>query len=278
MPGNTHATAATRYVQAGDLRFAYRRFGRGDGFPLLMLNYFAANLDDWDPRITAGLADTQEIILLDYPGIGNSTGETQPNVAALTHDCVRFCRALDLKQLNVFGFSLGGMIAQQLGVDYPQLVGRIMLVGTGPRGGEGMTFTELSTEDLDDPISLIMNAFFTSSEASKAAGGAYLGRLKLRLEDRDSSVSRQSAHAQLAAIREWGVIPSQDRYAMLSRIHQPTLVIHGSKDVVVNPINAFLLAQHIPNAQLIMYPDASHGAQSQHAEAFLEHARLFLQG
>ena len=141
-----------------------------------------------------------------------------------------------------------------------------------------MTFTELSTDQLADPVALLMSAFFTPSEASRAAGRAYIERLKLRVVDRDVPVSKKAGGAQLEAIREWGAIPSTDRYAMLARIHQRTLIVHGSKDIVVLPINAFLLAQHLPDAQLVMYPDASHGAQSQHAEIFLEHAQLFLDG
>ena len=141
-----------------------------------------------------------------------------------------------------------------------------------------MTFTELSTDLLADPAALLMSAFFTPSEASKAAGRAYIERLQLRAADRDGPISMKAAGAQLAAIREWGSIPPTDRYATLPRIHQRTLVVHGSKDIVVMPINAFLLAQHLPDAQLMMYPDASHGAQSQHAEVFLQHARLFLDG
>ena len=141
-----------------------------------------------------------------------------------------------------------------------------------------MTFTELSTDLLADPAALLMSAFFTPSEASKAAGRAYIERLQLRAADRDGPISMKAAGAQLAAIREWGSIPPTDRYATLPRIHQRTLVVHGSKDIVVLPINAFLLAQHLPDAQLVMYPDASHGAQSQHAEVFLQHARLFLDG
>ena len=141
-----------------------------------------------------------------------------------------------------------------------------------------MTFTELSLDLLRDPVALLMNAFFTANESSQAAGQAYIERLKLSVTDRDAPVSKKAASAQLAAVREWGSIPSTDRYAMLPRIHHRILVVHGSKDIVVMPINAFLLAQHLPHAQLVMYPDASHGAQSQHAEVFLQHARLFLDG
>ena len=187
-----------------------------------------------------------------------------------------FCQALDLNRINAVGFSLGGMIVQQLAADHPELLNRIILQGTGPRGGEGMTFTELSADEMEDPEKLLMATFFTTSEQSITAGRAYLKRLKLRTQDRDEPVSKEAAIAELTAIREWGKIPATDRFAMLPKIRQPTLVVHGAKDVVVMPINAFLLAQHIPNAQLIMYPDASHGAQSQYAAIFLEHVRIFL--
>jgi pimeloyl-ACP methyl ester carboxylesterase len=278
MPQDTHETAPTQFAEAGGIRFAYRRFGRRGGTPLLLLNYFAANLDKWDPKVTNGFAADRDVILFDYPGIGGSSGETPSTVAALTKACVEFCRTIDLTRFDVLGFSLGGMIAQQLVADHPDMVRRIILSGTGPRGGEGMVFEDLSADELDDEASLIMNAFFTQSEPSKAAGRAFIERTKLRVENRDAPVSKQAALAEAAAIREWGVIPQTDRFAMLGKIHHPTLIVHGNKDVVIMPINAFLLAQHLPNAQLIMYPDASHAAYSQYAENLLENARLFLNG
>jgi pimeloyl-ACP methyl ester carboxylesterase len=277
MPDDTHETAPTQFVQSGDVRFAYRRFGPRGATPLLLCNYFAANMDDWDPKVTNGFAAEHDVILFDNPGIGRSPGETPSTVAALTKHCVAFCRAIGLTQFDVIGFSLGGMMAQQLGAEYPDLLRRIILLGTGPRGGEGMVFDDLSVDELDDTSALLMKAFFTQSEASQASGRSYIERLKSRNTDRDRPVSKQSALAELAAIREWGVIPASDRFAMLNKIRHPTLIVHGSKDVVVMPINAFLLAEHLPNAQLIMYPDSSHGAQSQHAEVFLQHVKLFLQ-
>jgi pimeloyl-ACP methyl ester carboxylesterase len=272
---DTHETAPTQFVAFGGIRVAYRRFGRRGGVPLLLLNYFAANLDKWDPKVTNGFAAEREMILFDYPGIGGSSGETPSTVAELTNACVEFCRALDLTKVDVLGFSLGGMIAQQLAADHPEMVRRIILSGTGPRGGEGMV-SDLSADELDDEASLIMNAFFTQSEPSKVAGRAFIERTKLRVENRDVPVSKQAALAEAAAILEWGVIPPTDRFAMLGKIHHPTLIVHGNKDVVITPINAFLLAEHLPNARLIMYPDASHAAFSQHAENFLENAGLFL--
>ena len=273
---DSHETAATQFVQVGANRLTYRRFGRQGEFPLLLLNYFAAAMDDWDPRVTNGLAARREVILFDNVGVAGSTGETPSTVAAMTKDCIDFCKALGFKKLDVLGFSLGGMIAQQLAFQYPDMIRRMILIGTGPRGGEALTFTELSVDDLKNPVALVLNSFFTPSNSSQAAGRAYLERLQLRKTDRDAAVALNSAGTQLNAIREWGAVPSNDRYAMLGEIRQPILVVHGNGDVVVPPINAFLLVQHLPDAQLAMYPDASHGAASQHADSFLEHARLFL--
>jgi pimeloyl-ACP methyl ester carboxylesterase len=273
---NNHETAPTQFVQVRNDRLAYRRFGRRAGAPLLFVNYFAANMDDWDPTLTNGFAAERDVILFDNAGLASSTGETPPTVVETTKGCVNFCRALSLKSVDVLGFSLGGMIAQQLAFDYPELVRRMILLGTGPRGGESMTFTELSVDELADQVALLTATFFTASEASSAAGRAYIQRLKLRASDRDDPVSTNSANAQLDAIREWGLVPPVDRYAMLANIHQRTLIVHGIKDVVVAPINAFLLEQYLPDAHLLIFPDASHGAASQHANFFLDYARRFL--
>jgi pimeloyl-ACP methyl ester carboxylesterase len=168
------------------------------------------------------------------------------------------------------------MIAQQLALDQPNRVKRILLLETGPRGGEGMTFTELSAEERADPDRFILGAFFSPTDASQAVGRAYLNRLAARTQDRDQPVSKRTAEAQLQVIREWGMAPSSNRYAALQNIKHPTLIVHGNKDMVVQPINAFILAERLPDAQLIVYPDSNHGAQCQNAELFLKHAKLFL--
>jgi pimeloyl-ACP methyl ester carboxylesterase len=240
------------------------------------MQYFSGNLDDWDPQVTDGFAGDYDVVLFDNAGVGTSGGETPGTVSEMTRHAVAFCDALELKRVNAVGFSLGGMIAQQLALDYPDRVNRIVLLGTGPRGGEGMTFTELSAEERADPVQFLLAAFFSPSDASQAAGRAYLKRLAARTRDRDRPIAPRTAEAQLRAIREWGTVPSSDRYATLPKIKHPTLVVHGTQDIVVFPINAFILAEHLPNAQLIMYPDSNHGAQYQHAEVFLKHANLFL--
>jgi pimeloyl-ACP methyl ester carboxylesterase len=240
------------------------------------MQYFSANLDDWDPQVTDGLADDYDVILFDNAGVGSSGGETPDTVAEMARHALAFCDALGLKQFSVVGFSLGGMIAQQLALDHPDRVNRIILLGTGPRGGEGMTFTELSAEERADPEQFLLGAFFSPTDASQTAGRAYLKRLAVRSRDRDRPVSPKTAEAQLHAIREWGTVPPRDRYSTLQTIKHPILVVHGIKDIVVQPVNAFILAKHLPDAQLIMYPNSSHGAHYQHSEVFLQHAKLFL--
>jgi pimeloyl-ACP methyl ester carboxylesterase len=274
----THETVPTQFVETNGIRYAYRRFGKPGTIPLLFLGYFDSNMDGWDPDVTNSLAANHEVILFDIAGVGASGGKTPYMVAEMSKPFVPFCRALGLKRIHVVGFSLGGMIAQQLALEHPQLVGRLILLGTGPRGGEDMTFTELSPEEQADPVAFLLGAFFSPSEASQTAGREYMKRLESRKNDLDFRVSRDSAVAQLAAIREWGTIPATGRYATLKSITHPTLIVHGNKDIVVTPINAFILAEHLSNGQLIMYPDASHGAYSQHAKNFLENAGLFLNG
>jgi pimeloyl-ACP methyl ester carboxylesterase len=278
MPSDTSLTVPTRYVETEGIRFAYRRWGKSGGAPLVFLNYFSGNLDDWDSQVTDSLAAEYDVVLFDNAGVAGSSGETPGTVAEMARDTLAFCDGLGLKKIDVVGFSLGGMIAQQFALDHPDRVGRIILLGTGPRGGEGMTFTELSADERADPEQFLLAAFFAPSDASQEAGRVYLYRLAARTHDRDQPVSPKTAEAQLHAIREWGAVPSRDRYVTLPKIKHPTLVVHGVKDIVVQPINAFILAQHLLNAQLIMYPDSSHGAQYQHADLFLQHAKLFLSG
>jgi pimeloyl-ACP methyl ester carboxylesterase len=273
----TYSQTPTDVMRAANgVDFAYRRVGNRSDIPLVLANYFAANLDDWDPLIVDGLAAHREVITFDYPGIGSSSGATPATVADFAVDCAGFLHALGLTAVDFLGFSLGGMIAQQIASSHPEMIRHMILCGTGPRGGEKMTFDELSADELNDPVALLLNAFFTPSDTSQAAGHAYLDRLNRREADRDAPVTTTAAAAQLHAIRDWGEIPTTDRYAMLATIHQPTLIVHGVKDVVVNSVNAAILAENLSNATLLMLPDASHGAQSQHSDVFLANARLFL--
>jgi pimeloyl-ACP methyl ester carboxylesterase len=271
-------TSNSSVRSANGIDFAYRRVGDRADVPLVLANYFAANLDDWDPLIVDGLAADRDVIVFDYTGVGGSSGASPATVTEFAAKCVDFLAALGLKTVDFLGFSLGGMVAQQIASSNPERIRRMILSGTAPRGGEKLTFTELSIDNLNDPVTLLLNSFFTASDASQAEGHAYLARLNRRASDRDKPVTMTAAAAQLCAIREWGEIPAVDRYSMLRTIGQPTLIVHGTDDVVVDSVNAFILAKNLPDATLLLLPDASHGAQSQHAEVFLANARLFLSG
>ena len=185
--GYAHETVPTEFLENGGIAYAYRRFGKPGTAPLLCLGYYNSNMDAWDPAVTNGLAADHEVILLDNAGVGASGGETPPTVAGMTRHVLAFCEALDLDTIDLLGFSLGGMIAQQLALDHPKLIQRLILLGTGPRGGEGMTFTELSPEEQADPVAFLLGAFFSPSEASQAAGRAYIKRLVSRRDDRSCS-------------------------------------------------------------------------------------------
>src|SRR5271170_99332 len=162
----TYSQTPTDVVRAASgIDFAYRRVGSRGGIPLVLANYFAANMDDWDPLVVDGLAADRDVITFDYPGIGASTGSAPPAVAEFAVDCVGFLRALGPTTVDFLGFSLGGMIAQQIASSDPDLFRRMILCGTGPRGGEKMTFTELSIDELNDPVALLLNSFFTPSDA-----------------------------------------------------------------------------------------------------------------
>ena len=180
MTSDTSLTTLTRFVEAGGIRFAYRRWGKRGGAPVIFMQYFSGNLDDRDPRVVDSFAADYDVILFDNAGVGRSGGETPETVAEMTMHTLAFCDALGLKSFNVVGFSLGGMIAQQMALDHADRVNRIILLGTGPRGEEGMTFAELSAEERADPEQFLLAAFFSPTDASQAAGRVYLKRLAAR--------------------------------------------------------------------------------------------------
>ena len=272
----SHETAPTEFVKSNGIQIAYRRFGKRGGRPLVFLQYLTAGLDDWDPLVTNGLALDHDVVLVNNSGVASSSGETPNTIDQMAKDASGFCDAMGFKEIEVVGFSIGGMVAQQLALDRPNLLHRIILWGTGPRGGEGMTFPELSEKDKIDPVVFLLAAFFTPTEASQSAGKAFVERMAWRREDRDKPVSKQTEDAQIMALRTWGTVPSTGRYQTLNKINQKTLIIHGNNDSVVQPTNALLLAQHLPDAHLVVFPDSSHGAQYQHASSFLKIADLFL--
>jgi len=270
--GHTHNNAPTRFAEANGIRFAYRRFGNPIGAPIVLIQHFMGNLDNYDPAITDALATGREVILTDNAGVGLSTGVAPQTVDGMARDAASLIDALGLEHVDLFGFSMGGFVAQQIAVDRPELVRRLVLVGTGPRGGEEMG--ELAPDvaplfgKVCDPQDLMwLPIFFSPSEESQAAGRSFLDRVRARTEDRDVAVSQATAAAHLAAAHEWGAAaPASFEY--LKGIPHPTLVVNGSNDIVVATVNSYILQQNLPNADLILFPDSNHGSHFQFAERF----------
>lgn len=280
MNHDTHQTAPTNYVEANGIRFAYRRFGNPQGVPLVMNIHFTGTMDHWDPAVTDGLAQNREVILFNNAGISSSSGTVPESIEEMAANAAAFIDALRLKQVDVLGFSMGGLIAQELAIARPQLVRRLILVGTGPRSGEGMASLTPEAQEIfgasyDEPDHLWLRVHFAPSATSQAAGRAFLQRFRLRKENRDPAANDQVAPAQLAALAKWGA-QRENPYAYLEAIAQPTLVINGDNDVIIYSINSWVLQQHIPDAQLILYPDANHGSLYQYPERFVTHVDQFL--
>jgi pimeloyl-ACP methyl ester carboxylesterase len=277
---HTHQTAPTQFVEANGIRFAYRRFGKSDGVPLVFNMHFTGTMDHWDPAVTDGLAKEREVIVFDNAGVSSSSGEVPTSIEEMGANAINFVKALGLKQVDVLGFSIGGLVAQEITLQAPDLVRRLVLVGTGPRSGESMDTGTSEGQRIfgasyEKPDDLWLSVFFTPSQASQAAGRAFLKRFRLRTKDRDPEVNEKVGPAQRAAIAKWGA-KRERPYDYLKTIRQPTLVVNGSNDVIIYTINSYILQQNLPNAQLILYPDSAHGSQYQYPGLFVRHVSMFL--
>jgi pimeloyl-ACP methyl ester carboxylesterase len=276
----THDTTPTQFVEVNGIRFAYRRFGIPVGTPIVLLQHFMGSLDNYDPAITNALATSREVILTDNAGVGLSTGQAPDTVAGMARDAGSLIDALGLDQVDIFGFSMGGYVAQQIAVDRPELVRRLILVGTGPRGGEDMGQLAPDVAPLFgkvyDPQDLMwLPIFFSPSDESQAAGRHFLDRIRARKEDRDVPVSDATVAAHSAAAREWGAA-APDSFDYLKGIPHRTLVINGSNDIVVSTVNSYILQQNLPNAELILFPDSNHGSHFQYTELFNQYLSDFI--
>jgi pimeloyl-ACP methyl ester carboxylesterase len=271
----THDTAPTQFVEANGIRFAYRRFGKTGGVPIVLNVHYRGTMDHWDPLITDGLAKEREVILFDNAGIGASSGKVQLSVPDMATDAIAFIRALGISNADILGYSIGGKVAQEIAVQAPDLVRKLVLVGTGPRGADTAASKsgEIFAATYNPPEHLWIAAHFLPNAAGRAAGLKYLER-KFRRKDRSPEVTDEAAAVQHAAINKSNE-KTDGVWNYLAQIRQPVLVVDGSNDLIPT-INGFTLQQHLPNAQLIVYPDSSHAPFYQYPELFLAHASLFL--
>ena len=280
MPAS-NISSPTQFVETKKGKYAYRRFGNGPGLPLLFLQHFTGTLDNWDPAVTDPLATGREVILFESAGLGRSSGKVPETVAGMAEHALAFLDGLGLKTCDVLGFSLGGMVAQQMIVDRPSIFRRLILVATAPRGGDDIMHLEKPSlaKYLQDPklqgYAVLQKIFFAPTPSSQSAGEAFIGRLLRRKDDREPVSGPEVAQAQMAAFREWDRITGE-RFAVLKGIRQPTLVVNGVHDEMIAVRNSYWLSENLPNAVLLTYPDSGHGSLFQFHESFTRHAAAFL--
>jgi pimeloyl-ACP methyl ester carboxylesterase len=284
------ATAPNRFVEEKGVRFAYRAFGRKPGVPLLLLAPLRGTMDSWDPRLTDAFAQDRPLILFDTVGVGLTGGAARTTVAEMATDAGAFIDALRelhftdsdwlTGHVDVLGFSLGGFVAQQLALSRPDVVERVVLAATAPQSGEGLgaPLPEVTKSLLADPQTPddVLFLLFARSGTSRTAGQAFLARLGGRQQDRDAPLSASTAAAQMRAVKSWGSAPAADGPSYLSRIKQPILVADGEADVVMRTNNTRFLAQNLPSARLVLYPDSAQGFLFQYPDAFAKDVAAFL--
>lgn len=273
----SYAKAPTRTVSAGGVRYAYRELGPTDGIPVVFFVHLAATLDNWDPRIVDAVAERRRVITFDQRGVGASSGTVPGTIEEAADDAYDFITALGFDRIDVFSFSMGGMIAQDLIVKHPDLVRRLILTGTGPRGGKdmdkvvGVTYWDIlrATLTRSDPKEFL---FFNRDAVGKRAAKAFVKRLTERTVDRDKAIGTKAFRTQLTAIQRFGRSAPSD----LSRITQPTLIANGDNDRMVPSVLSTELHRRIAGSELIIYPNAGHGGIFQYWEEFAPTAAAFL--
>jgi pimeloyl-ACP methyl ester carboxylesterase len=276
--GPTWKDVPTQSISAGGVHFAYRELGQHNGgIPVVFLVHLAAVLDNWDPRVVDGFAAKHHVVAFDNRGVGASTGTPGNTIEQMAEDAITFIKAKGFQQVDLFGFSMGGMIAQEIVLKEPQLVRKMVLAGTGPAGGAGIssvagvTFYDMfrgffTGQDAKQYL------FFTRTPGGIDAGKAFLARLKERTDNRDKDIAVSAFLAQLKALRAWGKKAPAD----LSVVKHPVLIVNGDDDRMVPTINSHDLARRLPNSTLIVYPDAGHGGVFQFYADFVPSALEFL--
>ena len=274
----TYATVPTQFVEANGIKFAYRSYGKQGDSPVIYFNHLTANLDNCDPRIMDAVAKERHIISFDYRGVGATTGKQGTSLPDMAKDAIAFIHALGYNQVDILAFSMGGFITQELLLVEPTLARKIILAGTGPRGGEGVSaVVGLTYKDIFKGLFTFRDPkfylFFTQNKVGKAAAKDFLNRLKERTENRDTKVKLPVLKAQLKAIETWG----HETPADLSLFKHPVLVANGDNDRMVPTPNSYDLAKRFPNAEpVIIYPNSGHGGIFQYHEEFLKKAIPFL--
>jgi pimeloyl-ACP methyl ester carboxylesterase len=273
----TSTTAPTRTIDVNGTEFAYRELGKPGGVPVVFLHHFAAVLDDWDPRVIDGVAAQHHVIAFDNRGVGASGGRVPTDIGQMGADAIAFIRALGHDQVDLVGFSLGGAVGQMVALQAPDLVRRMVVAGSGPRGGGGIWKMPFIVGGAyakafltrTDPRHFL---FFPRTPQGKKAANAYVERLAERTTHRDKPASSQARLAQPRAITSAGLHPADD----LSQIKIPVLVANGDHDLMVASAHSQDMAARLPDSRLRIYPDSGHGGVFQHHHEFVPEVLDFL--
>jgi len=275
----SYAQAPARTITANGVTYAYRELGPKGGIPVVFFVHLAATLDNWDPRIVDPIAAERHVITFDNRGVGASTGHVPDSIEAMADDAYTFIKALGFDKIDIFSFSLGGFIAQDLVVKHPELVRKLVLTGTGPRGGKdidkvvGVTYWDIlrATLTRQDPKEFL---FFNRNAAGKPAARAFVQRLQERTVDRDADIKVRAFQTQLKAIQKFGRSAPAD----LSKLTQPTLIANGDNDRMVPSVLSEDLHRRIKGSELVIYPNSGHGGIFQFHQKFAPVAVEFLAG
>jgi len=273
----SYAEAPARTITTGGTTYAYRELGPKGGIPVVFFVHLAATLDNWDPRIVDAIAKNRHVIAFDQRGVGASTGKVPDTLEEAADHAYEFITALGFEKIDIFSFSMGGFIAQDLIVKHPDLVRKLVLTGTGPRGGKdidkvvGVTYWDIlrATLTRSDPKEFL---FFNRNATGKPAAKAFVKRLEERTADRDQPIGIKAFRTQLKAIQRFGRSAPSD----LSTFTQPTLIANGDNDRMVPSVLSEDLHRRIKGSELIIYPDSGHGGVFQFHEKFAPVAADFL--
>jgi pimeloyl-ACP methyl ester carboxylesterase len=258
--------------------YAYRETG-GEEVPLVLLQHFRGNLDNWDPALIDGLARTRPVVTFDNSGVGGSGGTTPYTIDGMAHDAISFMEAKKFGHVDLLGFSIGSFIAQRIALIRPGIVRRLVVASSAPQGAAGMHgwAPEVigAIGAAETSLAGYVSVFFTTSDSGRRAGMETLQRMHVRTEDRDVPTTWAAREAQYDAVCTWG-IPNHAQLQVLSAIDIPVFVASGDSDPMILPRYSYLLAGLIPHAEIKIYPDSAHGFLFQHHTEFAADVDAFL--
>jgi pimeloyl-ACP methyl ester carboxylesterase len=277
----SYAGTATQRVTAGNgIEYAYRDLGAGD-VPLVLLQHFRGNLDNWDPALVDALAADRRVVTFDNVGVGGTTGTTPNTIEAMAHDAIAFIEAMGLERVDLLGFSIGSFVAQEIALIRPDLLRRVVLASSAPQGAAGMhgwapeVIGAVGAPETNPQGYL--DVFFAPTTTSREAGQQAAGRIFGRTTGQDEPTTWQTRQAQYDAVCAWG-IPNHSLLLRVAAIDLPVFVANGDSDPMILPRYSHLLAGLLPDARLTIYPDSAHGFLFQHHGQFAADVHAFLEG